>query len=98
MRTVSTQPISRADWAAVSAGFAAFFEGAGAVEIDDERATFRAEITGFSIAADGTSESFMPLHTVALGWDEIVFDRTAFEVRLTGPAGAYTYVLPPDLR
>lgn len=68
------------------------------MQLDDDRASFRADITGFTIAADGTSESFMPLHTASMGWEEIEFDADAHEIRISGPAGSYTYVLPPNLR
>jgi hypothetical protein len=93
-----TRSITRTDWDSVRSAFAEFFAGRGDVEVDSDRASFRAAITGFMIAADGTSESFMPLHSIALGWDEVEFDPDAHEVRLRGPGGAYTYVVPHDLR
>lgn len=95
---MSTQTIPRADWESVRNAFRAFFDALGTVEVTDDVASFRSGITGFSVAADGTSESFMPLHRVSLGWDEVAFDHEAWEVRLHGPAGSYTYVVPPELR
>lgn len=95
---MSTQLIARSDWDAVCDAFGGFFADAGETEVDEGTATFRAAITGFTIARDGTSRSFMPLHSVELGWEEVAFDRARHEVRLIGPSGTYTYVLPPDLR
>ena len=37
-------------------------------------------------------------HEVPITWDTITFDPTRWEVRLAGPGGTYSYVVPPSLR
>ena len=76
----------------------AFFAGLGEDGVEDGTVSFEAPDTGLSVSSDGTSESFMPLHGLSLTWDTIAFDTHRWEVRLVGPGGTYSYIVPPSLR
>ena len=91
-------PIPRTSWPDVVAVFTRFFEGLGEVAVEDGTVSFEAPDTGLSVSRDGSSKSFMPLHGLSLTWDTITFDPTRWEVRLAGPGGTYSYVVPPSLR
>ena len=96
---MSARTVSRGDWSAVKATFAAFFAGLGAVTIDDDAVAFTAASvgTGFELRRDGTSSSFMPLHGLEARWDEVAFDDDANEVRIRSAGTTYTYRVPPAL-
>ena len=91
------QTFGRSEWDELAAAFRVFFEGAGRVEVGDTEAVFTATDTGFSIRADGTSNSFMPLHRFGARWDEIDFDFEKHEVQLRSETAAYTYRIPAYL-
>ncbi|MFC2153017.1 hypothetical protein ACFLQ7_00040 [Actinomycetota bacterium] len=95
---MSDTPIPRSAWSEVLTAFMAFFAALGEVGVEDGTVSFEAPETGLSVSSDGTSESFMPLHGLSLTWDTIAFDAHRWEVRLVGPGGTYTYVVPPSLR
>ena len=88
---------ARSQWDELIGAFRAFFEGAGHVEVDGREAVFTAPGTGFSVRADGTSSSFMPLHRFGASWDEIDFDFDAHEVELRSETATYTYRIPEYL-
>jgi hypothetical protein len=91
-------PIPRSEWSEVLTAFTGFFAALGEVSVEAGTVSFEAPGTGLSVSSDGTSESFMPLHGLALRWETIAFDVHGREVRLEGPGGTYTYVVPPSLR
>lgn len=89
--------VDRHDWAAVTEAFAEFFEPLGRVEVTGDLARFEAEGTGLAIRSDGTSSSFMPLHSLDSVWDSVTFDRVANLVTLSSGDTTYTYRVPPSL-
>ena len=89
--------IERSDWDSVVSSFEHFFAGLGTVEIGDGRASFSAEGTGFELARDGTSRSFMPLHESNLAWDRVTFDQGEMTVTLTDGRSRYRYRVPERL-
>ena len=91
------EAFGRSEWDELTAAFRRFFQGAGQVEIDESDAVFTAPTTGFSVRADGTSRSFMPLHRFGAAWDEIEFDFESHEVHLRSEAATYTYRIPENL-
>lgn len=95
---MSDTPIPRTSWPDVVAAFTRFFAGLGETAVEDGTVSFEAPDTGLSVSSDGTSESFMPLHGLSLTWDTIAFDTHRWEVRLVGPGGTYSYIVPPSLR
>lgn len=84
----------RSDWDALVAAFTEFFRDAGTVTITDEAAAFAGVGTGFELARDGTSRSFMPLHELGGRWERVQFDEAAREVRIRGNAMEYVYRVP----
>jgi hypothetical protein len=91
------QAFGRSEWDELTAAFRRFFERAGRVEVDGAEAAFAAPGTGFSLRADGTSNSFMPLHRFGATWDEVEFDFESHEVHLRSESAVYTYRVPEDL-
>ena len=89
--------IERSDWDSVVSSFEHFFAGLGTVEIGDGRASFSAEGTGFELARDGTSRSFMPLHDSNLAWDRVTFDEGEMTVAVTDGRSRYRYRVPETL-
>ena len=99
IRSRAMSSVDRSDWAKVVASFAAFFEGLGTVAVDSDTASFAAPEagTGLVLGADGTSESFMPLHGMSARWETVTFDTVERTVTLSGNGFAYTYRVPPAL-
>jgi hypothetical protein len=89
--------ISRTDWPAVSEAFVAFFSGLGTVQAGPQILSFEAPRTGLSLARDGTSSSFMPLHGLSARWDTVTFDPAERTVVLAGSGFTYTYRIPAGL-
>jgi hypothetical protein len=89
--------VSRSDWAAVVQAFEEFFNPLGEVDVTGDEARFEAEGTGLAIRSDGTSRSFMPLHSLDSVWDSVTFDRAASLVTLSSGETTYTYRVPPSL-
>ena len=90
--------IARRDWPAVTAAFREFFEPIGDVSVSSDELEFASAITGLAIRRNGTSRSFMPLHSLEAAWETIVFDHDGDEVKLIGDGATYTYRVPPQLR
>ena len=95
---MSSESVARDDWATVVASFRRFFEPLGEVVESPDEIEFIADITGLAVRRDGTSKSFMPLHDLEAGWETIVFEHEAGEVRLIGAGATYTYRVPSNLR
>ena len=87
----------RGEWAAVTAAFSRFFDGLGVVDVDGRAARFRADETGFDLAADGGSSAFMPLHEARIQWTEVTFDLEAATVTLSDGGSTYVYRVPQRL-
>jgi hypothetical protein len=89
-----------ADWPAFVDGFLRFFEGAGSVEVSDERVTFSSQspATGLSVDRTGRVAGSMPLHAVESVARVAVFDPETDEIRFRGDGFAYTYRVPAGLR
>lgn len=90
--------VSRSEWRRVTAEFLEFFAGLGEVVVTDGEVNFRADDTGLSLAADGTSRSFMPLHDLGARWDRVTFDRENWRLVLAAEGFEYTYRVPTRLR
>ena len=89
--------LDRRDWVGVTDAFRSFFDGLGDVVTDHDRARFTADGTSLELDADGTSMSFMPLHTAQLRWERVTFDPADHSVSLTDGASTYAYRIPPHL-
>lgn len=96
---MSAEPttIARTDWPTVVATFTEFFGSMGDVTVTDSEAEFRAEGTGLALRRDGTSRSFMPLHSLEAGWESIAFDAARNRITLIGANARYTYQIPSRL-
>ncbi len=89
--------IDCSDWSSLAVHFSDFFDGLGEVTISESELVFEAGYTGLSVARDGSSRSFMPLHDLAAQWDRIRLDRDERLVVLEGDSVTYTYRVPPEL-
>lgn len=93
-----SRPVPRSEWERVAAEFSEFFGGLGEVTATDHELTFLADDTGLSLAVDGTSRSFMPLHDLGATWEQVTFDRDTWRVVLAAEGFEYTYRVPARLR
>lgn len=89
--------VPRSDWSKVATAFRRFFDGLGDVVVDDDHARFVAGDTSLELRVDGSSSSFMPLHTANLRWEQVTFDPSDQSVTLTDGRSAYAYRVPPHL-
>lgn len=89
--------ILRSDWEKVVETFQHFFESLGELKVTAEELSFSATDTGLSLHRNGTSRSFMPLHELGARWDEVAFDKPAWQVTLLADGLEYTYRVPPRL-
>ena len=94
---VPAEALLRSEWDRVVAAFVEFFDGLGDVTVTGDELTFDAGETGLSLAANGTSRSFMPLHDLGATWDGATFDRESRQVVLTADGMEYIYRVPPRL-
>ncbi len=93
--------IPRSEWTNLAKTFTEFFDGLGAVNVDNELLSFHSPShhvqTGFSIHSSGLVNASMPLHGLQSKFEEFEFHPTSHLIICHAEASTYTYKVPDVL-